>query len=48
MKMMKFMDKRGRPSDKFPVVCTSYDIILRDKTYLSKINWEFIIIVSDF
>jgi ATP-dependent DNA helicase len=44
-KMMKFMD-RGKPTAKFPVVCTSYDIILRDKASLSKINWEFIIIVS--
>jgi ATP-dependent DNA helicase len=36
----------GKPTPKFPVVCTSYDIILRDKAALSKINWEFIIIVS--
>lgn len=35
---------RGRPTSKFPVVCTSYDIILRDKNYLSHINWELIII----
>ncbi len=34
----------GRPTDKFPVVCTSYDIILRDKSHLAGINWEFIII----
>lgn len=38
--------KGGRPTDKFPVVCTSYEMILRDRTFLSKINWEFIIIVS--
>jgi ATP-dependent DNA helicase len=44
-RMMKFMD-RGKPTARFPVVCTSYDIILRDKASLSKINWEFIIIVS--
>ncbi|KFY14595.1 hypothetical protein V492_02528 [Pseudogymnoascus sp. VKM F-4246] len=36
--------QNGRPTSKFPVVCTSYDIILRDKNYLSHINWEFIII----
>ena len=36
--------ENGRPTSKFPVVCTSYDIILRDKNYLSHINWEFIII----
>jgi ATP-dependent DNA helicase len=44
-KVMKHMH-RGKPTAKFPVVCTSYDIILRDKASLSKINWEFIIIVS--
>ncbi|KAI9736098.1 MAG: hypothetical protein M1818_006274 [Claussenomyces sp. TS43310] len=36
--------KNNRPSDKFPVVVTSYEIILRDKTALAGINWEFIII----
>lgn len=36
----------ARPTKKFPVVCTSYEIILRDKAALSRINWEFIIIVS--
>ncbi len=36
----------GRPTDKFPVVCTSYEIILRDRAELAKVNWEFIIIVS--
>ena len=36
----------GVPNEKFPVICTSYEIILRDQTALSKINWEFIIIVS--
>ncbi|KJR84328.1 snf2 family helicase ATPase [Sporothrix schenckii 1099-18] len=35
---------KGRPTDQFPVVCTSYEIILRDRADLSKINWEFIII----
>ncbi|KAK3940310.1 hypothetical protein QBC46DRAFT_385829 [Diplogelasinospora grovesii] len=34
----------GRPTDKFPVVCTSYEMVLRDRAALSKINWEFIII----
>lgn len=36
----------GRPTDRFPVICTSYEVILRDRATLSKINWEFIIIVS--
>jgi ATP-dependent DNA helicase len=44
MHMLKNMHL-GKPTAKFPVVCTSYDIILRDKAALSKINWEFIIIV---
>lgn len=42
-KMLKHLEK-GKPTTKFPVVCTSYDIILRDKAALAKINWELIII----
>lgn len=38
--------KNGRPTAKFPVVVTSYEMVLRDQANLSKINWEFIIIVS--
>ncbi|KAH8804756.1 SNF2 family N-terminal domain-containing protein [Xylogone sp. PMI_703] len=34
----------NRPDEQFPVVCTSPEIILRDHSDLSKINWEFIII----
>lgn len=37
--------KGGRPTNKFPVVCTSYEMVIRDSHLLSKINWEFIIIV---
>ncbi|KAK2594770.1 putative ATPase [Conoideocrella luteorostrata] len=36
--------KGGRPSTKFPVVCTSYEMVLRDQHNLSRIQWEFIII----
>lgn len=43
-KMMRQL-KDGRPTDKFPVVCTSYEMVLRDQHNLSRINWEFIIIV---
>ena len=43
-KMMRNL-KSGRPTDKFPVVCTSYEMVLRDQANLSKISWEFIIIV---
>ncbi|KAF5646838.1 proliferation associated SNF2 [Fusarium sp. NRRL 52700] len=42
-KMLKHL-KAGRPTTKFPVVCTSYEMVLRDQHNLSKINWEFIII----
>ncbi|KOS20917.1 Lymphoid-specific helicase [Escovopsis weberi] len=36
--------KGGRPTTKFPVVCTSYEMVLLDQYNLSRINWEFIII----
>ncbi|KAK0744051.1 SNF2 family N-terminal domain-containing protein [Schizothecium vesticola] len=36
--------KGGRPTDKFPVVCTTYEMVLKDRSLLSRINWEFIII----
>ncbi|KAJ4159814.1 uncharacterized protein LMH87_007754 [Akanthomyces muscarius] len=42
-KIMKHL-KNSRPTDKFPVVCTSYEMVLQDKASLSRINWEFIII----
>ncbi|KAM3486722.1 hypothetical protein MY8738_000216 [Beauveria namnaoensis] len=42
-KIMKHL-QAGRPTDKFPVVCTSYEMVLQDKSFLSRINWEFIII----
>jgi ATP-dependent DNA helicase len=38
--------KNNRPTDKFPIVCTSYEMVLKDRATLSRINWEFIIIVS--
>lgn len=38
--------QNGRPTKKFPVVCTSYEMVMKDRAHLSKINWEFIIIVS--
>lgn len=42
-KMMKNL-KGGRPTNKFPVVCTSYEMVLREQANLGKVNWEFIII----
>jgi ATP-dependent DNA helicase len=38
--------KDNRPTIKFPIVCTSYEMVLKDRATLSRINWEFIIIVS--
>ena len=37
--------KDRRPTPQFPIVCTSYEVILRDLTQLAKVPWEFIIIV---
>lgn len=38
--------QKGRPSQRFPVVCTSYEMVLRDRASLSKIDWAFIVVVS--
>ncbi|KAI1192238.1 SNF2 family N-terminal domain-containing protein [Nemania serpens] len=42
-KIMKHYQK-GKPTQKFPVVCTSYEMVLRDHAALSKINWAFIVV----
>lgn len=42
-KIMKHYQK-GSPSQKFPVVCTSYEMVLRDHAALSKIDWAFIVV----
>jgi len=31
-------------SEKFPIIVTSYEIIMNDRQYLSRIQWKFIII----
>ena len=31
-------------SEKFPIIVTSYEIIMNDRQYLSRIRWKFIII----
>lgn len=36
-------DSRG---PKFPVVCTSYEICMRDKKFLANYPWKFIVVVS--
>ncbi|RYP48917.1 hypothetical protein DL768_005279 [Monosporascus sp. mg162] len=42
-RIMKHYQK-GRPTEKFPVVCTSYEMVLRDRSALSKIDWAFIVV----
>ncbi|KAJ2988482.1 hypothetical protein NUW58_g3950 [Xylaria curta] len=42
-KIMRHYQK-GSPDAKFPVVCTSYEMVLRDRAALSKINWAFIVV----
>ncbi|KAI0399536.1 SNF2 family N-terminal domain-containing protein [Xylaria palmicola] len=42
-KIMKHYQKGG-PTQKFPVVCTSYEMVLRDHAALSKIDWAFIVV----
>ncbi|RWA03515.1 hypothetical protein EKO27_g11590 [Xylaria grammica] len=42
-KIMKHYQK-GSPNQKFPVVCTSYEMVLRDHAALSKIDWAFIVV----
>ena len=33
-------------NEKFPVVCTSYEIVMNDRKYLGAYHWKYIIIVS--
>ncbi|KAI0856639.1 SNF2 family N-terminal domain-containing protein [Xylaria cubensis] len=42
-KIMKHYQK-GHPTQRFPVVCTSYEMVLRDHAALSKIDWAFIVV----
>ncbi|KAF2722940.1 SWI/SNF chromatin remodeling complex component [Polychaeton citri CBS 116435] len=35
---------RNPSSDKFPVVCTSYEICMNDRKFLANMGWKFIII----
>lgn len=37
--------QKGIPTGDFPVVCTSYEMVLRDHAALSKIDWAFIVVV---
>ena len=38
--------KGDAKGDKFPVVCTSYEICMRDKKFLAAYPWKFIVVVS--
>ena len=38
--------KGDAKGEKFPVVCTSYEICMRDKKYLASYPWKFIVVVS--
>ncbi|KAI5861933.1 SNF2 family N-terminal domain-containing protein [Durotheca rogersii] len=42
-KIMKNYQK-GKLTNRFPVVCTSYEMVLRDRASLSKIDWAFIVV----
>jgi ATP-dependent DNA helicase len=35
---------KKQSSDQFPIVVTSYEIIMNDRQFLSRIQWKFIII----
>ncbi|KAI2619917.1 SNF2 family N-terminal domain-containing protein [Hypoxylon sp. NC1633] len=36
--------QKGSPTQRFPVVCTSYEMVLRDRASLSRIDWAFIVV----
>ena len=38
--------KGDAKGEKFPVVCTSYEICMRDKKFLASYPWKFIVVVS--
>ena len=38
--------KGDAKGEKFPVVCTSYEICMRDKKFLATYPWKFIVVVS--
>ncbi|KAG6366990.1 hypothetical protein INS49_001171 [Diaporthe citri] len=43
-KLFPNLDKMGKPTNRFPVVCTSYEMVIKDSSSLSRIQWEFIIV----
>lgn len=43
--MRKQKMKKDAKTGAFPVICTSYEICMRDKKHLSKHTWKFLIVV---
>ncbi|KAI7781398.1 chromatin remodeling factor 5-1 [Diaporthe eres] len=43
-KLFPNLDRMGKPTNRFPVVCTSYEMVIKDSSSLSRIQWEFIIV----
>ena len=42
----KRLKENIQTSDKFPVVCTSYEICMNDRKFLAPYRWKYIVIVS--
>jgi ATP-dependent DNA helicase len=40
----KAQEEEEQPMSDFPVVVTTYDIIIRDRVHLSKYNWGYIVV----
>jgi len=38
------MDKSLLASGKFPIICTNYEMIIRDKPFLSQYQWKYVIV----
>lgn len=43
----KYMNPQDQKQFDFPVVCTSYEICMNDRKFLSKYQWKYIIVVRD-
>lgn len=41
----KFMNIRNQSNEDFPVICTSYEISMNDRKFLSQYQWRYIIVV---
>jgi ATP-dependent DNA helicase len=45
-KLRRSMKLKDQKNMEFPVVCTSYEICMNDRKYLSQYQWRYIIVVS--